>query len=239
MTTRPGIGRSRRTAPALCSDEGLDTPTSGRVVIGDADLTSMDDDQRTRLRRDRIGFVFQAYNLIPTLNALENITLPMDVAGREPDRELLAAVIDVVGLKDRLRHMPVEFSGGQQQRGAVVYTLHRRLGPITQPALHALKSWSKHAFARHQRPSTLGYAKPFSKEKPNEGLKLVETRVQQLRLLHPLVHDVGSETSKTANGQLQLIQRQPGLGECILNTTHMGPGVPLARRWSKGLHRYP
>jgi putative ABC transport system ATP-binding protein len=126
MTTRPGIGRSRRTAPALCSDEGLDTPTSGRVVIGDADLTSMDDDQRTRLRRDRIGFVFQAYNLIPTLNALENITLPMDVAGREPDRELLATVIDVVGLNDRLRHRPVELSGGQQQRVACARALASR-----------------------------------------------------------------------------------------------------------------
>jgi putative ABC transport system ATP-binding protein len=105
---------------------GLDTPTSGRVVIGGADLTSMNDDQRTRLRRDRIGFVFQAYNLIPTLNALENITLPMDVAGREPDRELLAAVIDVVGLNDRLRHRPVELSGGQQQRVACARALASR-----------------------------------------------------------------------------------------------------------------
>jgi hypothetical protein len=78
-----------------------------------------------------------------------------------------------------------------------------------------------------------------SKEKPSEGLKLVETRVQQLRLLDPLVHHLGSETSKTANGQLKLIQRQPGLGECILNTAHMGPVVTLARRWGKGLHRDP
>jgi putative ABC transport system ATP-binding protein len=105
---------------------GLDTPTSGQVVIGGADLTTMNDDQRTRLRRDRIGFVFQAYNLIPTLNALENITLPMDVAGREPDRELLAAVIDVVGLNDRLRHRPVELSGGQQQRVACARALASR-----------------------------------------------------------------------------------------------------------------
>jgi putative ABC transport system ATP-binding protein len=105
---------------------GLDTPTSGRVVIGGADLTSMNDDQRTRLRRDRIGFVFQAYNLIPTLNALENITLPMDVAGREPDRELLATVIDVVGLNDRLHHRPVELSGGQQQRVACARALASR-----------------------------------------------------------------------------------------------------------------
>jgi putative ABC transport system ATP-binding protein len=102
---------------------GLDTPTGGRVVIGGADLTSMDDDQLTRFRRDRIGFVFQAYNLVPTLNALENITLPMDVGGRRPDRDLLAAVVDVVGLRDRLRHRPVELSGGQQQRVAVARAL--------------------------------------------------------------------------------------------------------------------
>jgi hypothetical protein len=123
--------------------------------------------------------------------------------------------------------------------GAVVNTLHRRLGPVTQPPLYALKSWSKHAFARLQWPSTLGYAKPVSKEEPSEGLKLVETRVQQLRLLHPPVHDVGSETSKTANGHRKLIQRQPGLGECILNAAHIAPGVSLAHWRGKGLHRDP
>jgi putative ABC transport system ATP-binding protein len=102
---------------------GLDTPTGGRVVVGGADLTGMDDDRLTRFRRDRIGFVFQAYNLVPTLNALENITLPMDVAGREPDRELLATIVDVVGLRDRLGHRPAELSGGQQQRVAVARAL--------------------------------------------------------------------------------------------------------------------
>jgi putative ABC transport system ATP-binding protein len=102
---------------------GLDTPTSGRVVIGDVDVTGMDDDRLTRLRRDRVGFVFQAYNLVPTLTALENITLPLDVAGREPDRELLAVIIDVVGLRDRLGHRPAELSGGQQQRVACARAL--------------------------------------------------------------------------------------------------------------------
>ncbi len=102
---------------------GLDTVTSGRALIGGADLTSMDDDQLTRLRRDHIGFVFQAFNLVPTLTALENITLPMDVAGRQPDRELLAAVVDAVGLGDRLGHRPVELSGGQQQRVACARAL--------------------------------------------------------------------------------------------------------------------
>jgi putative ABC transport system ATP-binding protein len=102
---------------------GLDTVSSGRVLIGGADLTGMDDDQLTRLRRDHIGFVFQAFNLVPTLNVLENITLPMDVAGRRPDPELLAAVVDAVGLGDRLRHRPAELSRGQQQRVACARAL--------------------------------------------------------------------------------------------------------------------
>ena len=85
---------------------GLDTLTSGAAFIGDADLSTLGDHDLTVLRRDHVGFVFQAYNLVPTLNALENITLPMDVAGREPDRELLAAIIAAVGLNDRLRHRP-------------------------------------------------------------------------------------------------------------------------------------
>ena len=93
------------------------------TALDGADLTSMDDDQLTRLRRDHIGFVFQAFNLVPTLTALENITLPMDVAGRQPDRELLAAVVDAVGLRDRLGHRPVELSGGQQQRVACARAL--------------------------------------------------------------------------------------------------------------------
>ena len=102
---------------------GLDRPTGGRVEIGGQDITGMDDDRLTRLRRDHIGFVFQAYNLVPTLNVLENITLPMDVAGREPDRELLAAIVEVVGLWDRLGHRPAQLSGGQQQRVACARAL--------------------------------------------------------------------------------------------------------------------
>jgi putative ABC transport system ATP-binding protein len=102
---------------------GLEEVTGGRVVIGGAELSAMNDDQLTRLRRDRVGFVFQAYNLVPTLNALENITLPLDIAGREPDRELLDAVIGAVGLRKRLRHRPAQLSGGQQQRVACARAL--------------------------------------------------------------------------------------------------------------------
>jgi putative ABC transport system ATP-binding protein len=97
---------------------GLDTPTEGRVFIGDVDLTTLNDKQLTQLRRDRIGFVFQAYNLIPTLTAEENITLPMDIAGRDVDRSWFDQVVDTVRLRDRLRHRPTELSGGQQQRVA-------------------------------------------------------------------------------------------------------------------------
>jgi putative ABC transport system ATP-binding protein len=105
---------------------GLDTLTSGRVLIGDTDLSQLNERQLTRLRRDRIGFVFQAFNLVPTLTARENITLPMDLAGRAPDRAWLDEVIATVGLGDRLRHRPSELSGGQQQRVAVARALASR-----------------------------------------------------------------------------------------------------------------
>jgi putative ABC transport system ATP-binding protein len=97
---------------------GLDSVTSGQVFLGDTEVTALDDKRLTALRRDRIGFVFQSFNLVPTLTALENITLPLDLAGRAPDKEWLDRVIDTVGLADRLHHRPSELSGGQQQRVA-------------------------------------------------------------------------------------------------------------------------
>lgn len=105
---------------------GLDTLTSGQVLVGDVDLTSLSDKQLTQLRRDRIGFVFQAFNLIPTLNAIENITLPIDLAGRSPDQAWVDEVVRTVGLGDRLTHRPAELSGGQQQRVAVARALASR-----------------------------------------------------------------------------------------------------------------
>jgi putative ABC transport system ATP-binding protein len=105
---------------------GLDELTSGRVFLGDVELGSLSEKQLTVVRRDRIGFVFQSYNLIPTLNALENITLPMALAGRKPDRAWLDNVIDTVHLRDRLTHRPSELSGGQQQRVAVARALTSR-----------------------------------------------------------------------------------------------------------------
>jgi len=97
---------------------GLDSVTSGQVFVGDTEVNGLDDKRLTVLRRDRIGFVFQSFNLVPTLTAMENITLPLDLAGRSPDRAWLDTVIDTVGLRDRLNHRPSELSGGQQQRVA-------------------------------------------------------------------------------------------------------------------------
>ena len=105
---------------------GLDTLTSGQVFIGDVDLSGLSERQLTTMRRDRIGFIFQAFNLVPTLTALENITLPIALAGRDPDAEWLDLVISTVGLGDRLKHRPSELSGGQQQRVAVSRALASR-----------------------------------------------------------------------------------------------------------------
>ena len=105
---------------------GLDSLTSGAVYVGDVDLTTLDERRLTTLRRDRIGFVFQAFNLVPTLTALENITLPAALAGRETDPEWLDTVVRTVRLHDRLTHRPSELSGGQQQRVAVARALAGR-----------------------------------------------------------------------------------------------------------------
>ncbi|MFF3763896.1 ABC transporter ATP-binding protein [Streptomyces sp. NPDC001922] len=106
---------------------GLDQADEGTVWIGDTELTGLTDDALTDLRRDRVGFVFQAFNLLPTLTALENILLPFDLAGRKPDRAVLDEVITAVNLRDRLHHRPSRLSGGQQQRVACARAL------VTQP----------------------------------------------------------------------------------------------------------
>ena len=105
---------------------GLDTLTAGKAFVGDVELGGLTDRQLTLLRRERIGFVFQAFNLMPTLSALDNITLPMTLAGTAPDRDWLAAVIERTGLTGRLAHRPAELSGGQQQRVAVARALAAR-----------------------------------------------------------------------------------------------------------------
>ena len=105
---------------------GLDQPTEGSVLIDGTDITQLGDDALTRLRRDKIGFVFQFFNLLPMLTARENILLPMSIAGREPDPQWFDTVIDETGLRDRLTHRPAELSGGQQQRVAIARALLSR-----------------------------------------------------------------------------------------------------------------
>jgi putative ABC transport system ATP-binding protein len=105
---------------------GLDRPTSGEVYIGDTELSGLNDKQLTLLRRDKIGFIFQSFNLLPTLTAGENIELPLRIAGRKADRTWLQTVVDTVGLGDRLHHKPAELSGGQQQRVAAARALASR-----------------------------------------------------------------------------------------------------------------
>ena len=102
---------------------GLDEPTSGNIWVGDSEITAMSDRDVTLLRRDHIGFIFQAFNLLPTLTAAENILLPLTIGGRKPDKQWADRVIDAVGLRDRLTHKPAELSGGQQQRVAAARAL--------------------------------------------------------------------------------------------------------------------
>jgi putative ABC transport system ATP-binding protein len=102
---------------------GLDSPTSGEVHVGGTALGSLGDNDLTRLRREQVGFVFQAFNLVPTLTARENILLPVDLAGRKPDQAWFDTVVDTVGLRDRLSHRPAQLSGGQQQRVACARAL--------------------------------------------------------------------------------------------------------------------
>ena len=104
----------------------LDTPTSGSVVLDGVEVAGLRDNALTRLRRDRVGFVFQSFNLVPTLTARENITLPMDIAGRTVDDAWFDLIVDTIGLRDRLSHRPSELSGGQQQRVAVARALTSR-----------------------------------------------------------------------------------------------------------------
>ena len=105
---------------------GLDVPTSGHTFIGELEVGKLDDTELTQLRRDRIGFIFQSFNLIPTLTALENIVLPINLAGGTVDQEWLTFLVDQLGIADRLSHHPAEMSGGQQQRTACARAMIRR-----------------------------------------------------------------------------------------------------------------
>ncbi|MFF2957900.1 ABC transporter ATP-binding protein [Streptomyces sp. NPDC057963] len=128
FTAIMGPSGSGKSTLMHCS-AGLDSFDSGSVRIGTTELGTLNDRQLTALRRDRIGFVFQAFNLLPTLTALENITLPLTIAGRKPDRQWLDRVVSMIGLSQRLDHRPGQLSGGQQQRVAVARAL------VSRPAI--------------------------------------------------------------------------------------------------------
>jgi len=117
-------GSGKSTLMQICA--GLDAATSGSCFLGEVELTSLKDNELTRLRRDSVGFIFQAFNLVPTLSVMENITLPMDIAGRKVDRAWVATVVDTIGLRDRLKSRPSQLSGGQQQRVAAARALASR-----------------------------------------------------------------------------------------------------------------
>jgi putative ABC transport system ATP-binding protein len=125
FTAIMGPSGSGKSTLMHCS-AGLDDLTSGTVHIGDEELGRLSERDLTLLRRDKIGFVFQSYNLIPTLTAEENLTLPLDLAGRKPDTSWMVEIVETVGLQDRLHHRPDELSGGQQQRVAVARALMSR-----------------------------------------------------------------------------------------------------------------
>jgi putative ABC transport system ATP-binding protein len=120
-------GSGKSTLMHLCA--ALDTATSGKVLLGATDLSNLDDKALTHMRREQVGFIFQSFNLLPMLSAEENISLPLSIAGRKPDPEWYAKVIETVGLADRLKHRPSQLSGGQQQRVAVARAL------VSRPAI--------------------------------------------------------------------------------------------------------
>jgi putative ABC transport system ATP-binding protein len=137
---------------------GLDAPSGGRVFIGDVDLTDLSEKQLTLLRREKVGFIFQTFNLIPTLTAAENITLPLDIAGDKPDGGWFDTVVDTIGLRDRLSHRPSELSGGQQQRVAGARALVSRpeiiyadepTGNLDSHASHELLEFLRSAVKDH------------------------------------------------------------------------------------------
>ena len=125
MTAIMGPSGSGKSTLMHCM-AALDTPSAGRVVVDGVDVAGLRDRELTKLRRERIGFVFQAFNLVPTLTAAENITLPLDIAGTKVDRTWFDTVVDTVGLRDRLGHRPNQLSGGQQQRVACARALMSR-----------------------------------------------------------------------------------------------------------------
>ena len=197
-------GSGKSTLMHICA--GLDAPSSGRTFVGDVDLTTLKDSELTVLRREAIGFVFQSFNLVPTFNARENITLPMDIAGRKPDEEWLDTVIDAVGLRDRLTHRPNELSGGQQQRVACARALASRPQVVfaDEPTGNLDSRTSVEIMALFQELSRAGITLLLVTHEPDIArytsrvVVMRDGRVQTDRRQPPLVADVGAAAAEAA-----------------------------------------
>jgi putative ABC transport system ATP-binding protein len=184
---------------------GLDTLTEGRVLIGDTDLSTLNDKELTLLRREKIGFIFQAYNLVPTLNAQENITLPLALAGRKPDQAWLDNVVNTVGLRDRLHHRPSELSGGQQQRVAVARALANRpeiifadepTGNLDSRASSEILEFMQKAVHELGQTIVMVTHDPVSAAYAGRALFLVDGQI---------VHEIRDPTSETVLDQLKAL----------------------------------
>jgi putative ABC transport system ATP-binding protein len=165
---------------------GLDSLTAGQVYLGDQELGELSEDQLTLLRRDRVGFVFQAYNLVPTLTAIENITLPATLAGRKPDAGWLDQVVATTGLADRLSHRPSELSGGQQQRVAVARALANRpqiifadepTGNLDSRSGHEILDFMRRAVREMGQTIVMVTHDPVAAAFADEALFLVDGRI--------------------------------------------------------------
>jgi putative ABC transport system ATP-binding protein len=176
----------------------LDTPTSGSVFIGDTDLADLKDKALTLLRRDRVGFVFQAYNLVPTLTAEENVLLPLAIAGRKPDPEWFRTVIDAVGLRDRLGHHPHQMSGGQQQRVACARALMSRptivfadepTGNLDSTASHEILDFLRHSVREFGQTVVMVTHDPVAASYTDRVVFLADGRVVS-ELRHPTADTV-------------------------------------------------
>jgi putative ABC transport system ATP-binding protein len=175
---------------------GLDKPTSGSVTIEGEELSRLDDKGLTRLRRDRLGFVFQAFNLVPVLTAEENITLPLTLAGRKPDQQWLDQLIDTVGLRDRLTHRPAELSGGQQQRVALARALvHRPAVVFADEPTGNLDSHSSEEVLRLLRQAVDEFGQTVIMVTHDAVAAAVADRIVVLSD-GKVVHDGGSQTTE-------------------------------------------
>ena len=165
---------------------GLDVPTDGRVFIGDTEITRLNDRRLTRIRRDRIGFVFQSFNLLPTLTARQNILLPLDLAGRRPDKARFTSLINSLGLSDRLDHRPSELSGGQQQRVAIARALvtapevifaDEPTGALDSRTAAALLGFLKHSVAELGQTIVMVTHDPIAASYADRALLLNDGRI--------------------------------------------------------------